>query len=277
MFPAGRDSDMDETPSATVPRPRQPRAVLLHVCAACPSQLRCRAVEARESHGWPKVKFPADVTPETYQDVKMAFNRARTALVNDLDVLEDTAVLELTWEAKHPARHVIVAREWVAVAAMKRYRDNPQFATHKEGEAMRTPSKKGKRNRAVRFAPDTPDETRHRQQGAWFRGTVEYTHSGSHACLSAEGWCYTSFMKDWTYAVRQSRVVLVYDDLAQSETRHIYCDFNAGPDRGENEHVQRLIYMINRYLCPPSLPVKTQWVQFLAKSADVFIVCASEG
>jgi hypothetical protein len=256
----------------------------IQYCSVCALRLHRDLVAALwkrvRAVGGPWRGLPVDVPQATYLAVKAAFGRARTALVNDIDVLEDTAQLEREWEAENPGRSVSVARAWGAVEAMRRYRDNATFATHGKGEGVRTPApeknEKKKKKREVGFAEDTPEETSHRPQATWCRLTAEYTDEGPYACPSDEGWLDTSFLRDWTYAVRQSRILLVFEDPALNVSRYKYRDLNVGPDRGENEIVQRLIYMINRWLRAQRIPLQDQWVQYLAKSGDAFLVCASD-
>jgi hypothetical protein len=252
----------------------------VHYCSVCALSLHRVYVAAIwkrvQAVGGPWRDDPAGMAPATIAAVKAAFSRARTAMYNDVDVLEDTAALEMAWEAENPGRDVGVAREWGAVRAMARYRNKSQFVTHKEGEAMRTPSKKRRTKRAVEFSADTPEDTTHRPSVTWCRGTTDYMGNGPWACQSDEGWCDTSFCRDWTYAVGQSRILFIYEDPAPSETREMYRELNTKLDRGENEHVQRLVYLINRWLRVQDASLLAQLLPYLAKAAHIFLVGRTE-
>jgi hypothetical protein len=249
-------------------------------CSVCALQLHRVFVAALwkrvQAVGGPWREIPADVAQETYLAVKAAFARARTALVNDVDVLDDTAVLEEAWEEENPERDVSVAREWSAVRAIARYRNNATFAVHEEIEAVRTEGNKRKIKREVGFSKDTPEETKHRPQATWCRVTTEYTDDGPYACESDKGWCDTSFLRDWTYAIRQSRILFVYEDPAPSKSRYVYRELNTGPERGENEHCQLLIYLVNKWLKMQDATLLAQWLEYLAKTAQIFLVFRTE-
>jgi hypothetical protein len=255
-------------------------ATPVQYCSVCALQLHRIFVAAiwkrMQAVGGPWRELPADVSQETYSAVRAAFARARTALMNDVDVLDDTAVLEEAWEADNPGRDVSVTRDWSAARAMAKYRDNATSNVHEDVEAVRTVEKKRMMKRKVGFSDDTPRETRHRPVATWCRVTTEYTDDGPYACESDKGWCDTSFLRDWMYAIRQSQILFVYEDPAPSETRYVYRELNTGLERGENEHCQQLIYLVNRWLKMQDATLLAQWLEYLAKTAQIFLVYQTE-
>ena len=135
--------------------------------------------------------------------------------------MEDMAKVELEWEIAHASVTSISSAEamrmYSATRAVETYARSIRFPgmmpdtqpspllAPLRSRPLETQKKKKKK---VAFAPDVPDDTRHRPNTFFLRRHVEYDPESPHACPSANGWAETSFEHGLEHNLRQCRLLL---------------------------------------------------------------------
>jgi hypothetical protein len=242
---------------------------------------------------WRKVDQGKDHGGLKYALLRLMHQKAKTALVSTIYAFQDWADMETNWEAQHPGSNIDVVEPYTAKAAVALFQaesDTAEWATSDprtpgdpkeqddDGQLSPNPqhrnTPKGKeevgKKKQLSFSPETAD-TRSRSNIFFRRSSPAYDGTSQHSCADEEGWQDTSFLHDYKYNISQCRILLVvWDPNADPEMSYI--DLNEGEDKGENEHVTRLLNVIDQYAETLESETRREYLQQCASTSDIFIV-----
>jgi hypothetical protein len=247
-------------------------------CAVCVFKMHTNLVAALWDK-WQDLGAPWRATHESeckaYNATARAHQSAKVALVNAMLRCEETAVLERKWNVANGKVHA--ASVYGPGKALDMYEKSIHFPTTLGVATESTPAKcRGKQRKSIVYAPDTPEDTKHRPQAFWARNLSSHDPGSPHACPSADGYWDTSYYNDWRFAVSQCRILLCYypDDVS---LKLKYRDLNMSADQGlDNPAVEQLIVLLEQYIAKQSEAVQGQWYQYLRCTGDIFLVWKGE-
>tara|TARA_R110002003_G_scaffold55_5_gene4998 strand:- start:56616 stop:57878 length:1263 start_codon:yes stop_codon:yes gene_type:complete len=224
---------------------------------------------------WRSANLSAEVGLK-YADTTRAYHKARVDLVNTMYGIEAMAEQEENWELAHPDVDTTSSQNHSATKALEKYiknLTNPATLTDSKHLTLATPTRVRDTGKSLSYSPDTPQNTNHRPQALWARSYPSHDPNSPHSCRSDDGYWDTSYHNDWHFAVSQCRILLCYyDDEASLDLK--YRELNGGSSEfgSENPAVVGLIRHIETWMGTLDDAERERWVQYLNKTADVFLV-----
>jgi hypothetical protein len=215
-----------------------------------------------------------------YADLTRAYHKARVDLVNMMHGFEDLVEQEANWELVHPDVDTTSTLDHSATKALEKYQKDvtyPARLVDPDALTLATPNRPRQHSKKMSYSPDTPETTNHRPQALWARSYPSHDPDSPHACRSDDEYWDTSHHNDWHFAVSQCRILLCYYDDAASPALK-YRDLNDGcvGFGMENPAVVGLIRLIETGMGTLDGAARERWVQYLNKTADIFLVFRDE-
>ncbi|KAF2244060.1 hypothetical protein BU26DRAFT_435151 [Trematosphaeria pertusa] len=253
--------------------------ILVLRCPCCVLKAHLRLLVAL-SEKWTDVGGPwrqfdqGSVDASLYGDSNRAFHRAKLGLINSAIRFETWADAEAGWEAENLDSDVDAVRQYSAGRAWDLYQKGISFPAHlKQKEEPATPTTK--KRKQLSFSPDTPEDTKHRPNLLFSRGCPYYNPESPHKCPDQDGWTDTSFLRDYHYAISQCRILLITNDPSLSYLT--YRNLNAGPDRGDNIYVTRLLELVDNWLDTMTPENRQGWMDYFSGASEIFVVYKADG
>lgn len=247
-------------------------------CPSCILQIHLTLVvkllEKWLAVGGPWRKLPYGASAEDFQAAKQAYYRRKVDYINEMDVLDDIAQAEAAWETLHSKVNVGGAKQYGATKAVDTYRRGITFPARlaEVGEVPPQPpqpSSSQRKQKRLSYSPGTPEDTRHRPNGLYARGSMVYDPNSPHACPDNEGWEDTSYLHSWQYNVRQCRLLLC--NKAPSLPSVVYRELTG--DQSKDRLLEGIMVWFGAMTDPEWVQ---SWSSILAATTDIFVAWKSD-